>query len=130
MSEVDSAGTTYTLQPSATKVTGGSFAALDPATGAIRWQTADPQGAGDYGFVSTAAGVVSAGSSEGVGKSMYALDTTTGSILWSYASGSSVMGGAAVVNGMVYWASGYHDIVCPGGQSGCGKKYSLDAFGL
>ena len=38
---------------------------------------------------------------------MYALDAATGNVLWSYASGASVYSGAAVVNGVVYWGSGY-----------------------
>ena len=56
----------------------GSFAALDPATGAILWQTSDPSGGFDLGAVSTSNGVVYAGSMSG---HMYALDAATGTVL-------------------------------------------------
>ncbi len=89
-------------------ITGGSFSALDAATGQILWQTPDPQGAMDLGFVSSANGVVYAGSDAGTGNNMYALDAQSGKILWSFASGGSVASGAAIVQGTVYWGSGYH----------------------
>ena len=38
---------------------------------------------------------------------MYALDAKTGKVLWDFNSGGSVVAGAAVVDGMVYWGSGY-----------------------
>jgi polyvinyl alcohol dehydrogenase (cytochrome) len=38
---------------------------------------------------------------------MYALDAPTGRILWTFKSGGSVNAGPAVVNGVVYWGSGY-----------------------
>lgn len=38
---------------------------------------------------------------------MYALEAKTGKILWGFNSGGSVVAGAAVVNGTVYWGSGY-----------------------
>jgi polyvinyl alcohol dehydrogenase (cytochrome) len=38
---------------------------------------------------------------------MFALDAATGAILWQFAAGSSVNSGPAVVNGTVYWGSGY-----------------------
>jgi polyvinyl alcohol dehydrogenase (cytochrome) len=38
---------------------------------------------------------------------MYAMNAATGQILWSYASGGSCAGGAAIVDGTVYWGSGY-----------------------
>lgn len=89
-------------------VTGGFFSAVDAATGKILWQTPDPQGAMDLGFMTVANGVVYAGSDAGTGNNMYALDASSGKILWSFPSGGSVVGGAAVVNGVVYWGSGYH----------------------
>jgi polyvinyl alcohol dehydrogenase (cytochrome) len=89
-------------------VTGGSWAALDAATGRIIWQTADPHGAGDAGFVTTANGVVYAGSMAGDGDNMYALDAATGTVRWRFPSGGAVVAGAAVVNGTVYWGSGYY----------------------
>ncbi|HTH60210.1 MAG TPA: PQQ-binding-like beta-propeller repeat protein [Paraburkholderia sp.] len=88
--------------------TGGLWAALDAATGKVLWRTADPQQAMDTVAMSEANGVVYAGSLAGSGSTMYALDAATGAIKWRFASGGSVVAGAAVVNGSVYWGSGYH----------------------
>jgi polyvinyl alcohol dehydrogenase (cytochrome) len=97
--------------------TGGSWAALDPATGKILWQTADPQtesvpgftnvGVWDLGPVSSANGVVYAASMAKTGNEMYALDAATGAILWKFGAGSSVNAAPAIVDGSVYWGSGY-----------------------
>lgn len=121
----------WKLQPGNTSTTtAGVFTALDPATGAIVWQTPDPQGHKAYSFVSTAYGVVYGGTSSGTGNNMYAMQATTGKILWSYAAGGSVLGGASIVNGTVYWAAGYYDTDCPAAQPGCGGHYTLYAFRL
>ena len=100
-----------------TTATGGSWAALDPATGKIIWQTADPQtetvpgftnvGVWDLGPVSSANGIVYAASMAKTGNEMYALDSATGAILWSFGAGSSVNAAPAIVDGSVYWGSGY-----------------------
>jgi polyvinyl alcohol dehydrogenase (cytochrome) len=96
---------------------GGSWAALDPETGRILWQTADPQQAADFGYVSSANGVMYGGSSAASGATMFALDGATGRVLWSFASGSPVISGAAIVEGHVYWGSGYAiATACPGGK--------------
>ncbi len=96
--------------------TGGSWAALDPATGKILWQTPDPQtetiagatvGVWDLAPVSVANGVVYTASMAKSGNEMYALDAATGSILWQFAAGSSVNAAPSIVNGSVYWGSGY-----------------------
>ena len=129
VANVNSAHATWTL-PSGAQITGGAFTALDPATGRIQWQTPDPQGAGDFGFVSSANGVVYAGSGAGSGNTMYALDGASGAIRWQFASGGSVMGGAAIVNGNLYWASGYYTKTCPAATPGCGTTYRLYAFDL
>ncbi len=105
---------------SSTTVTGGSWAALDPTTGEILWQTADPQletvpgftspvGVWDLAPVTVANGVVYASSMAKLATQhqMFALDAATGAILWQYAAGSSVNSGPAVVDGTVYWGSGY-----------------------
>jgi polyvinyl alcohol dehydrogenase (cytochrome) len=124
-------GTPYTLGGSGPyagqTVTGGSWAALDPATGKILWQTPDPQGAIDISFVSAANGVVYGGSLAATGTDMYALDATTGKILWSFASGGSVTGGAAIVDGSAYWGSGYCGTACFSAPTNNNKMY---AFGL
>lgn len=98
---------TYTSYDGQRKVTrGGLWTALDAATGRILWQTADPEGSRYItdGFVSSANGVVYAGSSGG---NFYAMDAATGRIEWTFPSGGAVWSGAAVVDGSVYWGSGY-----------------------
>ncbi len=102
----DSGKVSYTLLNGPT-ITWGSWSALDADTGKILWQTADPTpGSQDFGAVSVANGVVYAGS-QGASGYMYALDAQTGAILWKYASGGSAIDGPAIVNGVVYWGSGY-----------------------
>jgi polyvinyl alcohol dehydrogenase (cytochrome) len=91
----------------------GSWGAIDPATGAILWQTADPNTAMDTGPVSVANGVVYVGSMAGfpgstLGKAtMFALDARTGEQLWSFVSGGSVNAGPAIVDGQLFWGSGF-----------------------
>jgi polyvinyl alcohol dehydrogenase (cytochrome) len=98
----------YTLAPSGQQITWGAWSALDVANGKILWQTADPsQGAIDRGSVSVANGVMYAGSNAG---QMYALEASTGNILWSFESGGTVLDGPSIVNGTVYWGSGYREI--------------------
>jgi polyvinyl alcohol dehydrogenase (cytochrome) len=38
---------------------------------------------------------------------MYAIDGKTGVIRWSFASGGSVNSAPSIVDGVVYWGSGY-----------------------
>lgn len=97
----------YKLQPSGETITGGSWSALDAATGKIIWQTA--AGGKVEAPMTVANGVVYAGSmAAGQGaNNMYALDARTGKILWKFNSGGSVHAGAVVVDGTVYWGSGY-----------------------
>jgi polyvinyl alcohol dehydrogenase (cytochrome) len=92
----------------------GSWAALDPATGVIQWQIPDPNGAIDIGPITVVNGVVYAGSmgfstpaTAPQPPTMFALDASNGNTLWSFAPGSSVNAGATIVNGIVYWGSGY-----------------------
>lgn len=104
--------TTYTLQPSGPQWNGGSWAALDPATGKILWQTKVPGNdphlagypAGTYAPVSVANGVVYGGSMAGY---MVAMNAVNGKILWQFQSGGAVVAAPSVVNGVVYWGSGY-----------------------
>jgi polyvinyl alcohol dehydrogenase (cytochrome) len=111
---------TYTLQPSQTAVNGGSWAALDPADGRFLWQTPAPgscstavsgvqQGCMGLGAASVAGGVVFVASMDvkAADPTMFALDAGTGKILWSFAAGSSVNAGPAIVGDSVYWGSGY-----------------------
>ncbi|MGW2293055.1 NosD domain-containing protein [Streptomyces violaceorubidus] len=108
VSNADRVPTTITSATGETSVTdGGIWAAVDPATGKTLWQTAVPDKAFAHSFVSAANGVMYSGTLQGTGDNMYALDTTTGKVLWSYASGGAVVGGPAIVDGSVYWGSGY-----------------------
>lgn len=90
----------------------GSWAALDPATGAILWQVADPNGAIDLGPMAVSNGVVYASSlaRSATAPNMFALDAATGTALWSYVPGVSVNGGATIVKDTVYWGSGYSNL--------------------
>lgn len=108
----------------------GSWAALDPATGAILWQVADPNGAIDLGPLAVANSVVYAPSMAGSANapSMFALDAATGNILWSYAAGSSVIAGATPVNNDLYWGSGYTHLPLPG-FTGNNKFYAFTPNG-
>jgi polyvinyl alcohol dehydrogenase (cytochrome) len=133
VAEADSNHVSYTLGGSGPyagqTATGGSWAALNPATGKILWQTPDPQGAVDLGFVSAANGVVYAGSNAGTGDNMYALDASTGKILWEFASGGAVISGAAIANGTVFWGSGYYVATCPSSAPPtCGLNNKVYAF--
>ena len=111
--------TAYLLQPSGTSANGGSWAALDLATGSFIWQTAVPgtcSGSGGssgacmaLGPLSVANGIVYAGSmdTKAADPTMFALDATSGAILWSFAAGSSVNAAPAVVGNSLYWGAGY-----------------------
>ena len=94
----------------------GSWAALDPATGQILWQVGDPNGAITVGPVTVANGTVFVSSMAGAptAPTMLALDAATGQTLWTYAAGSSVNAGPAVVDGVLYWGSGYAHLGIPG----------------
>jgi polyvinyl alcohol dehydrogenase (cytochrome) len=61
---------------------------------------------------------------------MYALDAATGKILWSFASGGTVTGGAAIVDGSVYWGSGYCGTLCLGTSTPLLNNNKVYAFGL
>jgi len=108
----------YTLQPSGVSWNGSSWAALNPATGAILWQVPDPgqstvepfENAYAIGPVTVANGVVYVPSMSG---HMYALNAATGATLWSFEAPGSVNAAPAVVNGTLYWGTGYHNFPSP-----------------
>lgn len=108
-------------------INGGLWAALEASTGKILWQTPVPasvlplkgEGLHHYlwgknlgrGFFATAMGpltlangVLYAGSMDG---HMYALDGESGKILWSFKTRGSVNSAPSVVDGVLYWGSGY-----------------------
>ncbi|MEA2001371.1 MAG: PQQ-binding-like beta-propeller repeat protein, partial [Actinomycetota bacterium] len=104
----------------------GFWSALDAATGEILWQTPDPiPGNLNQGPVTVANGVVF-GCSIDVDGHMYAMDAATGNVLWGFASGGSCNAGAAVVNGSVYWGSGYASLADFLGTTGNDKLYAFE----
>jgi len=94
----------------------GAWGALDPATGDILWQVANPAlpdgGIGALALASVNGpvvvvnGVLFAGSMDLAG-TMFAFDAATGDVLWSFESKATVYGSPAVVDGVVYWGAGY-----------------------
>jgi polyvinyl alcohol dehydrogenase (cytochrome) len=84
----------------------GFWAALDPATGDILWETAAPDGAMAYGPTTVANGVVYAGTNAGPVDQMVALDAKTGTVLWRFTPGGSIVSAPAIVDGVLYWGSG------------------------
>ncbi|MGC9666071.1 PQQ-binding-like beta-propeller repeat protein [Planosporangium sp. 12N6] len=88
-----------------------SFGALDVATGRVLWQVPEPHGGMALGAVTTAGGVVYAGSLNGY---MYAIDAATGKVRWEHQAGGSSAAGPAVVDGSVYWGNGYARFGTPG----------------
>jgi polyvinyl alcohol dehydrogenase (cytochrome) len=109
---------------------GGSWSALDPATGQILWQVGEPSGSIALGPVTVSGGAVYVPSMAGTpgAPSMLALDAATGQTLWSFAAGSSVVSGAAIVDGVVYWGSGYAHLGITG-YTGNNKLFAFSAGG-
>jgi parallel beta-helix repeat protein len=107
----DNVSTTITSATGQTStITSGFWAAVDPATGKILWETAVPSGDLDpYSFVSAANGVMYSGTLNPTGDDMYAINGATGAIEWGFPSGGSVVAGAAISDGNVVWGTGYSD---------------------
>ncbi|WP_176736989.1 outer membrane protein assembly factor BamB family protein [Oligoflexus tunisiensis] len=85
----------------------GLWAALDIASGRLLWQMPVPGHdplAVAMGPLSVANGVVFGGSLDGV---MYALDAATGQILWKHETEGSINSAPSIVDGALYWGSGY-----------------------
>jgi polyvinyl alcohol dehydrogenase (cytochrome) len=99
---------------------GGSWAALDPTTGNFDWQVAAPGEAAALGPASKANGVVFVGDMAASQENMFALEAATGRRLWSFAAEGSVNASPAIVEGVLYWGSGYHN----------GSSHKLYAFSL
>jgi polyvinyl alcohol dehydrogenase (cytochrome) len=93
--------------PDGTSTTAGSWAALDASTGKVVWQIADPLGALDLGSLTVANGVLYAPSFSGF---VYGLNALTGKVLFQFNTGGSVIDGPSIVDGSVYWGSGYSHI--------------------
>lgn len=84
----------------------GVYWALDPATGAVRWKT--EAGTGGIG-----GGLQWGSATDGVRvytanpNSQFKPWPLQDTVLWDFTSGDQCYGGAAVVDGVVYWGSGY-----------------------
>ena len=128
--EADPFGIPYTT-PSGQSISGGSWAALDPQTGKIDWQTATPGGNAALGPVSEAGGLLYAASMDPnpSDPDMFALDASTGKILWSFAAGSSVNAGPSIVDGTVYWGTGYAHLGPGLPYTGNNKLYAFSLNG-
>jgi polyvinyl alcohol dehydrogenase (cytochrome) len=122
VAEADDLKLPYQL-PNGTTITSGSFAALDPATGKILWQVADPAGSIDWAPVTSAAGVVYACNLNG---NMYALNATNGAQLFTYQGPYSCNAGAAVAGSTVYWGNGYANLANGSLTTGTFYAFSLD----
>ncbi len=57
---------------------------------------------------------------------MFALDAATGKILWQFASGSGVGSSPAIVDGVVYWGTGYSHL----GLGIAAGQYNFYAFSV
>jgi len=109
----------------------GSWAALNPANGQILWQVPDPYGAMGVGPVTVANGVVYVPSTAGAptDRNMIALNAATGGELWSFASETTTIAGATVVDGVVYWGTGYSHLPVPGFTGGAKAFYAFSIDG-
>jgi polyvinyl alcohol dehydrogenase (cytochrome) len=87
-------------------VAGGSWAALNPNTGAFDWQVPTPGGASAVGPPSAADGVVFVGSMAST-EANCSRSKLSPAGSWSYRAEGSVNAGPAIVGGVVYWGSGY-----------------------
>ena len=98
----------------------GFWRALDAATGATVWttngpvspfQTGPPSDRRNEGRVmagmSVANGVVFGASLSETDENLFAMNAETGEILWSFAAGGSVIAFPSIVNGSLYWGTGY-----------------------
>jgi polyvinyl alcohol dehydrogenase (cytochrome) len=103
----------------------GGWSALDAASGQILWQTPNPAFERAMGPVSGANGVIYGCSMDDQGH-MYAMNAATGAILWDFVSGANCNGGATIVDGMVFWGTGYDAFAQTGGNA----AQALYAFGL
>ncbi len=118
----DEAGpyTIFDFEGTPTVITGGSWWAVDAATGELLWQTAAPDGSLTWGQVSVANGLLFAGTLGNAQDGMMVImDAATGDILWTKDIGGSVSAAPTIVNGQLIWPTGY---------GGFGGSYNNEIF--
>ncbi|WP_185749683.1 outer membrane protein assembly factor BamB family protein [Pseudomonas luteola] len=112
MSINNSSSQNQTLAPDFKKSwKGGTWSALDAKTGRILWQVpatgtnpVTSKHTSGLGPMASSPGLVYAGSMSG---DMVVLDANTGAAIWKYASGGSVASAPSLINGQLFWGSGY-----------------------
>ena len=133
VAEANSEYQSYLLNPGDTQTwNGASWSALDARTGDILWRVPVPGQdpltptlpVWATGQVTVANGVFYGGTLAG---DMVALDARTGKLLWKFASGGSVIGGPSIVDGTIYWGSGYSRQTL--GRIGNNKLYAFTVPG-
>jgi polyvinyl alcohol dehydrogenase (cytochrome) len=97
----------------------GSWTALDRATGKIVWRVNVPgtQVNAALGSPAVANGVVFASSIAPAGDNFFALNAANGKVLWSFPSGGSSISSPAIVDGVVYWGTGYGHLSLAGAKA-------------
>jgi polyvinyl alcohol dehydrogenase (cytochrome) len=123
-------GKPYTA-PDGTALTRGSWAALDKGTGRIKWQVANPGARvnSSLGSPAVANGVMFGSSISGTGDTFFGLNAATGEKLWSFVSGGSSISSPAIVDGVVYWGTGYSHLEVAGAQPS-NKFYAFSVGGV
>jgi len=117
----------------------GSFAALDPITGATLWEKAAPVHPFPFGLpfdlgfaLSTPIGSVSIANGvmyvENMDGHHYALNARTGATLFDFAGAGSAIAAPAIVNGVVYWGNGYGRLI-PGFFQPGSRLYAFSVDG-
>jgi polyvinyl alcohol dehydrogenase (cytochrome) len=129
----------YVAESNSTGFQRGYWAALNAATGSVLWTRNDPspgspvaQSFGAFGYslqgpTASANGVVYGCSLDPTG-TMAAMDAATGALLWTRQTGASCIGGASIVDGTVYWGTGYR-VFAPFSNAGQGL-FALSPNGL
>jgi polyvinyl alcohol dehydrogenase (cytochrome) len=92
-----------------TPLRSGSWTALDRGTGKIAWRVNVPGDVANaaLGSPAVANNVVFASSIAPSGNNFFALNAADGKVLWSFPSGGSSISSPAIVDGVVYWGTGY-----------------------
>ncbi|MCO5611553.1 hypothetical protein L7F22_065806 [Adiantum nelumboides] len=123
---INSDSKNFTLYPTSGVTTGGGWVAMEARTGKVVWTRAAPEGAKAFGPVSTAPGVIFAGSAANSGV-LYALDASSGSILWQHPTGSTIYGGFSISSNCVFGGNGYATNIPIGTKGTFFSAFCLDS---